>query len=127
MFEFTINNSRKWWRKSKLRQFIKTGGEKIIDLLKEERETHIYTDEIDNSWEANTSIRKDINKFIKMGWEVLSAEYNNNGDVIEMRFKAPRNGITIRNPKKTRTLTDEQRQKAAERMRKLAEEKKVRD
>ena len=41
-------------------------------LTREEHETHLYIDEIDNRWIADTSIQKDINKFKKQGWKMLN-------------------------------------------------------
>lgn len=94
-------------------------------LTTEERETHFYINEAENSWIVDTSIRKDINKLIKLGWEVIGEDTTVDGKVIAMRFKAPRKSVSFRNPAPSkRVMTEEQKQKAAERMREYQEAKR---
>lgn len=87
-----------------------------VHLNAEERETHIYTDDSSGEWIADTAIQKDIRKFKKQGWELIGSQNYEDGTLMAAQFKAPRNGITIKNPNSKRELTDEQRQAAGNRL-----------
>lgn len=47
----------------------------------------------------------------------LSETWSSDGDVVEKMYKAPKSLISFRTAKVTRTLTEEQRQASAERLR----------
>lgn len=94
-------------------------------LSKEEHETHLYIDEIDNCWIADTSIQKDINKFKKQGWTIKKEFKYPDGSIKAMEFTAPRNAMPIGKANKTkRNITDEQRQASSDRMKILASNRK---
>ena len=83
----------------------------------EEQETHLYIDSSE-TWLADTTIRKDMTKFKKQGWEIVDLTCLTGTDsVVGMRFRAPRRALTIGKAVRNRpALTDEQRRAAAERM-----------
>jgi len=92
-------------------------------LTKEERETYISIDEFEDMWIADTSIQKDINKFIKQGWTMLNKYTYPDGQIYAAVFTAPRNAISIRavsptKTKKKRVVSEEQKQKMQEGRRK---------
>ena len=59
-------------------------------LSVEEQETHLYIDSRE-TWFADTTIRKDMTKFKKQGWEVVDVTCLTGTDsVVGMRFRAPR-------------------------------------
>jgi hypothetical protein len=78
------------------------------NLSTEERETIIVYDNIDKKWYADTTIAKHINRFKKQGW-IQTAEYvYDDGSPCGGAFEASEKAITIRNPNKKRTMTEEQ-------------------
>lgn len=68
-------------------------------VTNEERETHLLIDTIDNIWIVDSSIPKDYRRFEKMGWDIIGIVRHTDGSIISMRFKGPRNAITIRSAK----------------------------
>lgn len=84
-----------------------------------ERETIIQTDDLSDTWNIYTRQRKLITKLSKQGYEPVKVEME--GDVIiSAEFELPVSRISFRNANaKGRQMTDEQRQAASERMKKL--------
>lgn len=68
-------------------------------LTREEWETHISIDAIEEFVIVDTSIPKDITKLKKCGWEVLQENKYPDGTICNVIFKAPRKAITIRDIK----------------------------
>lgn len=87
-------------------------------LSREEWETHISIDAIEECAIIDTSIPKDINKCRKMGYEVIRENTYEDGSICSVVFKVPRRAISFRSPEK-REVSEEQRAAAAERMRKI--------
>ena len=83
-------------------------------LTPDERETILNYNEADNCWEVYTAVRKHMNKFEKLGWEVTNIEYYPDGEVFGKFYKVPNRDISFRSPVK-REVTEEQRQAARER------------
>lgn len=86
-------------------------------LLREERETHYYTDDMSNEWLCDTSIQKDIRRLRKQGWIQTSETLYDDGTIMSASFRAPRNCLSPRlfNPNKPkRIMSDEHKQKLAE-------------
>lgn len=83
----------------------------------EEREVHIWLDDIDRVWRAEASIPKYIRSFQRAGWKQVASEVNDDGVEIYAAFEALTHAITIRKAEKVkRVLTDEQREEAARRL-----------
>lgn len=68
-------------------------------LTREEQETHISIDVIEEIAIVDTSIPKDITKLKKCGWEVLQENKYPDSTICNVIFKAPRKAITIRDIK----------------------------
>ena len=90
-------------------------------LSREERETLLRFDYLEQYWYVDTSVPTHITKFKRQGWEVVSQTINEDGIVQAVEFRCTNpSSITIGNVKKRkRVLTEEQRQKLAERMKKM--------
>lgn len=95
----------------------------IKKLSIDEQETHLYIT-CENQWEAYTTIPKDIRKFEKQGWKLKNEELYPDGSIYSRTYAAPRCGITIRNPH-PKKVSEETRQKRAERFKKIWEDKKA--
>ena len=94
----------------------------LVKLTPEEREVliNISADENGKLWaEVDTTIQKYANKCIKQGWEQTSETRHTDGSWQGATFRASATAIGIRNPnvKKSRTMTEEQRLAASERLR----------
>ena len=63
-------------------------------LTREEWETHISIDAIEETAIVDTSIPKDITKLKKCGWEVLQENKYPDGSICNVIFKAPRRAIS---------------------------------
>lgn len=82
----------------------------------EERETIIQTDDISKEWSVYTRQRSVITKLKNQGYAPINEELED-GRVVACEFVIPINKISFRNANsKGRTMTDEQRREAAERM-----------
>ena len=91
----------------------------LVKLTPEEREVliNISADENGKLWaEVDTTIQKYANKCIKQGWEQTSETRHTDGSWQGATFRAPATAISIRNPNAKRTMSDEQKQAMAERM-----------
>lgn len=63
---------------------------------KDEMETILRFDYLDQKWYVWTNVQTHITKFTKQGWNMTDAEYE--GDrVVAARFEAPKRFITIGN------------------------------
>jgi len=96
-------------------------------LTREERETIYRVDDLDNMCYADSTIPKDIRKLEKQGWIETGVQYYKDGTVMGKQFKAPRKFISPRSydPNRLkRTMTEEQKQAAKERMKKMWDAKK---
>lgn len=86
-------------------------------LTLEEREVHLWFDDIDRVWRAEASILKYIRAFRKAGWKELCCDNDDNGTPVVATFEAPAHAISIRKAeRKKRVITEEQRAAASERM-----------
>ena len=97
-----------------------------VKVTPEEREVliNIYPDEDGKLWaEIDTTIQKYANKCIKQGWEQISETRHTDGSWQGATFRAPASAISIRNPNAKRTMSEEQKQIMAERMRLMREKK----
>lgn len=80
----------------------------------DERETILLFNMADGYWDVSTSIPYHMEKFKKLGWELV----NDNG--YELTFKVPKGAIKFRDPSKLKKeLTEEQRKELTERLNKL--------
>lgn len=94
-------------------------------LSRDEHETHLYIDEVDGCWTADTSIQRDINKFRKQGWTIKNEFKYADGTIKAVEFTAPRNAMSIGKAIRAKSnMTEEQRQANGDRMRELALNKK---
>ena len=97
-----------------------------VKVTPEEREVliNIYPNEDGKLWaEIDTTIQKYANKCIKQGWEQISETRHTDGSWQGATFRAPASAISIRNPNAKRTMSEEQKQIMAERMRLMREKK----
>lgn len=85
-------------------------------LSADEREVHIWMDDVDRRWRADASIPKYIRRFERMGWERLRQDCDESGRPVYAMFAAPEHSVSIRAAeKKKRAYTDAQRAAAAQR------------
>lgn len=89
-------------------------------LTSEERETILRYDYLEKCWYMETSISTHWNKALKQKWEVVSKTVNEDNKVQSMVFKCDNpSSISIRGAeKKKRTLTDEQKEKLRNQLKK---------
>lgn len=83
-------------------------------LVKEERETHYYIDEVDNCWVVESTIPKDIRMLERKGWEKIDEQFYTDGTIMAASFKAPRNCLTPRRydiNRKKKIISEEQKAK----------------
>ena len=93
-----------------------------MGYTKEERETHIWINEIDNEYYCiETNMFSYINKYNKLWYEIIKS-LEEDGKIIDATYKVPKFAISFRKPVK-RTVTEEQRQKASERFKNMWEKK----
>lgn len=86
-------------------------------LTREEWETHISIDAIEETAIVDTSIPKDITKLKKCGWEVLQENKYPDGSICNVIFKAPRKAIIFRDISKLE-WSEERKREQAERCKK---------
>lgn len=79
-------------------------------LTREEQETHISIDAIEEFAIVDTSIPKDITKLKKCGWEVLQENKYPDGTICNVIFKAPRKAISFRDVSKLEWSEERKRQ-----------------
>lgn len=65
-------------------------------LTREEWETHISIDAVEECAIIDTSIPKDINKCRKMGYEIIRENHYEDGNISNVIFKVPRKAISFR-------------------------------
>lgn len=91
-------------------------------LTREERETLILYNEVDDEFIIDSSVQKHIRKFDKLGYECTDTQLYDDGTVCSKSYKVPVRSISFRSPEK-RKVTEEQRQAARERFAKMRAEK----
>jgi len=85
-------------------------------LSKDERECVLTYSEAEDKWYADVSVGKLRTKFIKKGWKQTSITTLPDGTWVASTFEAPYWAVSVRSSeKRTRELTDEQRQEMSER------------
>lgn len=95
-------------------------------LSRDEREFHLWYNEADGIWEAESSIPKFWRKLEKKGWTCTNVQYYYDGTVCSKTFTSGSSkGVSITDPTKTRVMSDEQRLAASERFRALHKSNKV--
>jgi uncharacterized protein YciI len=90
----------------------------MAKLTAEERETIITFCEADDYFVIDTSYQVHIRKFDKLGYECTGTQLYDDGSVMAKQYKVPKFAIVFRKPVK-HEMTEEQRQNASERMKKL--------
>lgn len=93
----------------------------------EERETMTNYEEITDTWSIYSNVRKHITKLTKIFSEdeISKVTVNENGAITEIFIEgASFEQVSFRNKSKPRVMTDEQREEAAERLRKARLNKK---
>lgn len=87
-------------------------------LSRDEREFHLWYLESEGVWEAESSIPKFWRKLEKKGWTCTGVQYYHDGTVCAKTFTSGSSkGVSITDPTKTRTMSEEQKLAAAERFR----------
>lgn len=87
-------------------------------LTREEFETHISMNAVDDTVIIETSIPKDIRKCLNQGYEVIREFRYEDGSICSMTFKAPRRVISLRN---LTTMQKEPTEKQLEARKRFAE------
>lgn len=77
-------------------------------LSAEERETVIVYDGSTKTWTMDTAIPKHFRKALKQGWAPKTQYVYEDGTVCAMVFTGSEKAITIRNPNKTRVMSEKQ-------------------
>lgn len=75
-------------------------------LSAEERETVIVYDNSTKTWTMDTTIPKHFRKALKQGWTPKTQYVYDDGTVCAMVFTGSEKAITIRNPNKTRVMSE---------------------
>lgn len=89
-------------------------------LARDERETAVTYNEADGYWEIYTAVKMHMNKFEKLGYECTHVERYEDGEIMAKFYKVPRYAVSFRSPEKIkREMTDEQREAARERLKRL--------
>ena len=81
-----------------------------------ERETIILTSDEDSEWTVYTCQQKIMTKMKKIGAEPYKTEKDSNGNVIANYYKIDFKQVSFRSPSQKREMTEEQKQKVAERL-----------
>ena len=91
-------------------------GNRKMKYMTEERETHLHYDLIDREWSAYTNIPEHMRKLEAKGWKKIRVGVDEDGEVIEAFYKAPKNAITFRDLNKPKRSGNAAflRQKSAE-------------
>lgn len=89
-------------------------------LSREEQETVIGKGRTEDSWSVWTSDRTMMTRLDKLvsygSWKLEKEEYTADGSLVSKKYVAPVECVTFRAFKVQRTLTPEQKQAAAERL-----------
>ena len=94
-----------------------------MQLLPEERETVIITNDSMNTYEIWTSQPKLIKKLRKLGYKEIDVEMCE-GDIVSCKFELNLSKITFKNAiTKKREYTDEERKLASERMKRIRQDR----
>lgn len=89
-------------------------------IMVSERETHIYRD--DDGWTMDSTVPKDFNAALRKGWTPVEQTVYDDGTVCGMILKAIPSAVTIRK-NVARSVSEEQREKAAAALAKYRAEK----
>lgn len=84
-------------------------------LGKEERDCILIFDELEGVWYAETSIPKFWRRLEKKNWTLVSTQLYPDGTVCSKSFKGSKKGVTITDPFKVRSMSDEQKDAARQR------------
>lgn len=87
-------------------------------LTREEQETHITIDTVEEMAIIDTSIPKDINRMKKLGYEVIREMKYEDGGTASVIFRVPRKAISFRNPQR-KEMSEAQREALRERARQM--------
>lgn len=79
-------------------------------LTAEERETVLIYDSVLRTWTMDSMVLKHCRKAEKQGWTPTCKYVYEDGSLCGMVLTAPEKAITIRNPNKTRVMSDQQMQ-----------------
>lgn len=95
-------------------------------LTREERETLVNFCEADGYYRIETSVQKHMNRFDKLGYECTRVDTYPDGSIMCKEYKVPERAISYRSPiaPSKRELTEEQRAKKRELIKRLNEERK---
>lgn len=98
----------------------------MTKLAPEEREVVLVMDDRDRKWKASCSSPTYMKKFEKQGWKCTDTTYYPNGEVMTKFYEAPSaSSISIGKAERPkRKLTEDQRQKLSERMKRVASKNK---
>lgn len=88
----------------------------------EEQEIHLLKGRQDDMWIVEVTDRTWLTKLLKFA-EPLNPEYDDNGNIIAAKFELHLNQVIVRAKPKKREMSEEQKQLAAERLRKAREAK----
>lgn len=79
-------------------------------LSRDEREFHLWFNEADNVWEAESSIPKFWRKLEKKGWTCTKVQYYYDGTICAKSFTSGnKKGVSITDPTKVRIMSEEQK------------------
>lgn len=84
-------------------------------LGKEERECLLIFDDLEGVWYAETSIPKFWRRLEKKNWELIGTQFYPDGTICSKSFRGSKKGVTITDPFKSRSMTDEQKEAARQR------------
>ena len=87
-------------------------------LTREEQETHISIDAVEEMAIIDTSIQKDINKMKKLGYEVIMENHYEDGSTMNVIFRVPRKAIGFRAPQR-KEMSEERKEALRERARQM--------
>lgn len=92
----------------------------LAKFTKEEMETHYYINADSDDVVVYSNISKDIRKFEKAGWQLVSVQKYTTGEIAAATYKAPKNMLSVRtyNPNRAKRTPS---QKAIEALKKYRE------
>lgn len=86
-------------------------------LSREEQETYLHMNALNDVVVIESSVPKDINKFRKLGYEVIQENKYPNGEICSVLFRVPRKAITFRSMESVNRPLSEAQQRSLEAMR----------
>lgn len=95
-------------------------------LCREEREFHLWFNEADSVWEAESSIPKFWRKLEKKGWTCTGVQYYHDGTICAKTFTSGnKKGVSITDPTKVRIMSEEQKLASSKRFKDFHKSKTV--